>query len=100
MDPIKATVKWFRGSFGFLTDGDQDYFVHYTGIIDDNAPEGRACDTCEKAWKHHAGDSCPGCGGEVRAIRYLDLAELQEVEILEVVDQGMKGLKAAKVRKL
>ena len=72
--PIRAVVKWFSGSFGFLHgENGEDYFVHFTAI--------------------EAGD------GEFRS-----LVELQEVEILDarrnIKDGEDKGWKATAVRKL
>lgn len=100
MDPIRATVKWFSGSFGFLAaDDGKDYFVHFSAIEDANAPDGSNCNRCDLAWRQPV-ECCPNCGGEVIAIKYKWLSELQEVEILSVIDQGERGLKAARVRKL
>lgn len=101
-DGIKATVKWFRGSFGFLEDdAGNDYFVHHSAIVTDPAadPDGASCPKCREAWE---GDraACPKCGGEVKRIRFRKLAELQEVEILDWIENGEKGLKATRVRKL
>ena len=100
---INATVKWFRGAYGFLLSEDgRDFFVHHTAIeVDPDAPtDGVSCPKCRKAWENGNLDECPNCGGEVRRIRFRRLAELQEVEILEWMDNGEKGLKATRVRKL
>jgi len=75
--PIRARVKWFRGAFGFLADGDgHDYFVHWTSIIVDEKTE-----------------------RDVDGRPFRKLAELQDVEILEY-ESREKGLKATRVRKL
>jgi len=98
----RATVKWFRGSFGFLEDEDgNDYFVHQSAIeVDPDAPlNGVSCPTCRDAWENSDLDECPKCRGELRKIRFRKLAELQEVEILDWIQNGDKGLKATTVRK-
>ena len=77
MQPIKASVKWFAGSFGFLEGEDgRDYFVHYTAIESDERTERR----------------------EGRL--YRKLVELQDVEILAWEKNGEKGFRATRVRKL
>ena len=76
MDPIRATVKWFRGSFGFLAGDDgRDFFVHFSAIEVDDRTDVR----------------------EGKPFRRL--AELQEVEVLAWI-LTEKGWKATKVRKL
>jgi len=102
-ETILATVKWFRGSFGFLEGNDgNDYFVHQSAIEVDpeEEPNGVRCPKCREAWENPNLAECPKCRGELKRIRFRKLAELQEVEILDWEQNGDKGLKATKVRKL
>jgi len=99
---IKATVKWFRGAYGFLADDQgNDYFIHHTAIeTPPDAPyTGVLCRPCKEAWETLNLEQCPNCKGELQKIRFRKLAELQDVLILSWSEND-KGRRAERVKKL